>query len=66
MTSNTNGQSSYTNKEPINSDEEQKKYFTSILSLIWSKIYERFPTINAAFRFFDSDYDHKISFNDFA
>lgn len=37
-----------------------------MLSIIWSKIYERFPNINAAFRFFDSNYDQAISFNEFA
>ena len=37
--------------------ELEKQTFTDLLKLIWSKIYERFPNINAAFRFFDSNYD---------
>ena len=45
---------------------EEKKEFTTLLSMIWAKIYERFPNINAAFRFFDSDYDQRITFNEFS
>ena len=46
--------------------DEEKAVFTEILSMIWSKIHERFSGINAAFRFFDSNYDQKITFNEFA
>jgi hypothetical protein len=62
MTSNLKGSASY-DKTP---EDEEKKTFTELLRLIWSKIYERFPNINAAFRFFDSNYDQAISFNEFA
>ena len=62
MSSNTKGSVSYDQPE----QDSEKQHFTEILRLIWSKIYERFPNINAAFRFFDSDYDQKISFNEFA
>jgi len=46
--------------------EKEKEYFQKLLGIIWTKIYERFKTINAAFRFFDSNYDQKVSFNEFA
>eukprot|EP00347_Sterkiella_histriomuscorum_P014538 403360494 len=46
--------------------DNEKHTFTQLLSLIWAKIYERFPNINAAFRFFDSNYDQEIHFNEFA
>ncbi len=43
---------------PNNSEEidKSKEKFTKLMGLLWSKIYERFPSINAAFRFFDTDY----------
>ena len=37
-----------------------------MLQVIGSKINERFTSINAAFRFFDADYNQKITFNEFA
>ena len=51
MTSNKAGEAS--KFEELDKDKEK---FTKLMGLLWSKIYERFPSINAAFRFFDSDY----------
>jgi hypothetical protein len=53
MHSNVKGEVSFEQKQ----EDEEKQNFTELLSMIWSKIYERFKNINAAFRFFDSDYD---------
>ncbi len=51
MTSNKSGEANYDK-----SKDEYKVHFRKLMELMWNKIYERFPTINAAFRFFDSDY----------
>jgi hypothetical protein len=59
MTSNQKGEASYNNKtsEDTHNKNDEKEQLTLLLSMIWAKLYERFPTINAAFRFFDSNYD---------
>ena len=53
---NLNG-SSYKSATGTEEEHLEKQTFTQLLSMIWAKIYERFPNINAAFRFFDSNYD---------
>ena len=63
MSSNQKGQASF---EKQNSQDEEKAVFTEMLQVIGSKINERFTSINAAFRFFDADYNQKITFNEFA
>ena len=63
MSSNQKGEATY---EKETKQDEEKAVFTEMLSMISSKINERFNSINAAFRFFDSDYDQNINFNDFA
>ena len=47
-------------------EENEKEHFLKLLELIGHKIVERFPTINAAFRFFDTDYNQEVTFNEFA
>jgi hypothetical protein len=44
---------------------EDKNHFKKTMQLLWSKIYERFKTINEAFRFFDADFDQGLSYNEF-
>ena len=53
-------------KSPNDDENQEKKTFNQLLGMIWAKIYERFPNINAAFRFFDSNLDQEIHFNEFA
>lgn len=59
MTSNKNGGATFNTQEleKVEEKNEEKEHFNTLLSMVWSKLHERFPSINAAFRFFDSNYD---------
>lgn len=48
-----------------NQQSEETKHFKKILNIVWSKIIERFPTLTTAFRFFDTDFNQVVSFNEF-
>lgn len=36
-----------------------------ILDLLWIKIAERFPNIHEAYRYFDVNFNNRVSFNEF-
>ena len=61
----SNGQNTQTTMASQSEIDNESKHFKKLLGIIWSKIYERFPNINHAFRFFDCDYNQSVSFNEF-
>lgn len=59
MSSNVHGGA--TSKEVAVQGGELKK----ILDLLWIKISEKFDTLREAYRFFDVNFNNRVSFNEF-
>lgn len=58
MTSGTRGQATVNRAEKVDKTSR-------VLDLLWIKLEERFKTIGAAFRYFDTDFDNHVSFSEF-
>ena len=61
LSRNENGSVSYANPEETGETKQLKQ----LLSMICNKVDERFGSTSQAFRFFDSDYNQKVTFNEF-
>jgi len=64
LSRNQHSKATYTNETDEDKTHEVRQ-LKNLLSIIYTKIIERFPSISHAFRFFDTDYNQRVSFNEF-